>query len=249
MCGAVWCAALQAAPSLSVGSVTAWPGTYELVPVALTTDQAVAGVQFDVVFDPAQLSLNSVFVLGGALGGHALSWKNDSAAGRVKFVLTPPGNTNGLLAQGTLVKLPFTLKSGATASAKSVALQNVVFGDPAAGGMAGNLTNGLVTWKADFDNDGIPNDVDPDDDNDGMSDSYEIKHGLNPFYAADAGLDLDGDGLTNLQESAYGTNPRLADSDGDGINDKDEIAMGRNPNIDDKLIPALMTIINSILLE
>ncbi len=248
-CTLACCTAAQAVPNLSVGSTTAWPGKYELVPVTLVTDQGVSGMQFDIVFDPTQLVLDPAFVIGGALGSHAMAMKNESATGRVKFVVTPPGDGNGVLAQGTLVQLPFTLKQGATASAKVLALQNVVFGNPAADGITGSVTNGAVTWSADFDNDGIPDELDPDDDNDGMPDWYEIQHGLNPYYAGDAGLDLDGDGLTNLQESAYGTNPRLADSDGDGINDKDEIALGRNPNIDDKLIPVIITIINSILLE
>lgn len=249
LCGVMCFTSLQAMPSLSVGSVTAWPGTNEMVPVTLMTDQAVSGLQFDVTYDPTQLTLSSGFVLGGALGSHALSFRHDAAAGKVKFVLTPPGDTNGLVAQGTLVQLPFALKPGATATAKVLSLQNVVFGNPAAQAVAASVTNGAVSWKADFDNDGAPDDWDNDDDNDGMPDWYEVKHGLNPYYAGDAGLDLDDDGLTNLQESAYGTNPRLADSDADGINDKDEIAMERNPNIDDKLIPALITIINSILLD
>ncbi len=217
--------------------------------MALVTDQAVSGLQFDVVYDPAQLVLNPVFVLGGALGSHALSFNHNAAAGRVKFVLTPPGITNGLVAQGTLVELPFTLKAGATPAAKVLSVQNVVVGNPAAQAVVASVTNGTVSWKTDFDGDGVPNDWDADDDNDGMPDWYELKHGLNPYYAGDADLDLDDDGLTNRQEASYGTNPRLADSDGDGIKDKDEISMGRNPNIDDKLIPALITIINSILLD
>jgi hypothetical protein len=39
-----------------------------------------------------------------------------------------------------------------------------------------------------------------DSDNDGMPDAWETAHGLNPNNPADAGLDRDGDGYTNIEE-------------------------------------------------
>ncbi len=45
------------------------------------------------------------------------------------------------------------------------------------------------------------------DDNDGMSDVWELANGCDPLNAADAVLDPDGDGLTNLEESIAGTDP------------------------------------------
>jgi hypothetical protein len=57
-----------------------------------------------------------------------------------------------------------------------------------------------------------------DSDSDGLDDTYEVVHGLDPFID-DASQDLDGDTLTNLEEFKLGTAPSLADSDGDGIND------------------------------
>jgi VCBS repeat-containing protein len=51
---------------------------------------------------------------------------------------------------------------------------------------------------------------DNDDDNDGMLDVFEIASSLDPFNFADAALDADGDGVTNLQEFLDGTNPNLA---------------------------------------
>lgn len=47
-----------------------------------------------------------------------------------------------------------------------------------------------------------------DTDGDGMQDAWEIAHGLNPNSNADAGLDSDGDGATNLEEFLAGTDPR-----------------------------------------
>jgi hypothetical protein len=41
--------------------------------------------------------------------------------------------------------------------------------------------------------------------------------------------DIDGDGLTNEEEMALGTNPRLADTDGDGTSDADEVTAGTDP--------------------
>lgn len=57
----------------------------------------------------------------------------------------------------------------------------------------------------DFDNDGMPND-------------YEELFGLNPFFN-DANGDLDGDGLTNIEEFNRGTLPNNPDTDLDGIPD------------------------------
>jgi hypothetical protein len=72
-----------------------------------------------------------------------------------------------------------------------------------------------------------------DTDGDGLTDEFEIKYGF-PFLKpdnrdtnsngiSDSDEDSDSDGLTNIQEQQYSTNPLTADSDGDGLSDKDEI--------------------------
>ncbi|MBA4389152.1 MAG: hypothetical protein C0404_14360, partial [Verrucomicrobia bacterium] len=64
----------------------------------------------------------------------------------------------------------------------------------------------------DFDADGIPDSIDPDDDNDGIPDAWESANGLNQRNASDAAQDADGDGMTNLQEYVAGTDPANAAS-------------------------------------
>ncbi|AXP80050.1 hypothetical protein CJ739_957 [Mariniflexile rhizosphaerae] len=46
-----------------------------------------------------------------------------------------------------------------------------------------------------------------DSDNDGMSDAWEKKYGLNPKDASDANKDLNGDGYTNIEKYINGINP------------------------------------------
>lgn len=60
---------------------------------------------------------------------------------------------------------------------------------------------------SDNDADGLPNEEDPDDDNDGMTDAYETEYALDTFDASDAGEDYDGDTATNLEEARMNTNP------------------------------------------
>ena len=91
---------------------------------------------------------------------------------------------------------------------------------------------------ADWDGDGLTNAEEqnagtdmnnPDTDNDGLPDGWEVAYGLNPNWAGDANADPDGDGLTNSQEYAAGTNPNSADTDGDGTNDAQD-AFPNDPN-------------------
>ena len=56
-----------------------------------------------------------------------------------------------------------------------------------------------------------------DTDSDGMSDKWELAHGLNP-NVSDASGDLDGDGFTNAQEYAAGTDPANSASKPEGAN-------------------------------
>lgn len=64
---------------------------------------------------------------------------------------------------------------------------------------------------SDSDGDGDADAIDPDDDNDGMPDWWELENGLNPFNAADAGIDGDGDGVDNLGEYLAGSDPNVFD--------------------------------------
>ena len=71
----------------------------------------------------------------------------------------------------------------------------------------GNYTIQATIVYVDTDNDGIPNNIDTDDDNDGISDIDELRYGLNPLDARDALLDSDGDGVNNKDEIEAGSNP------------------------------------------
>lgn len=57
------------------------------------------------------------------------------------------------------------------------------------------------------------------------------------YALVDPSADDDGDGLTNAQEAALGTNPDLADTDGDTYSDGAEVAAGSNPLVASSVPP------------
>ncbi|MBD3192652.1 MAG: hypothetical protein GF308_18570 [Candidatus Heimdallarchaeota archaeon] len=92
---------------------------------------------------------------------------------------------------------------------------------------------GTDPFDPDSDNDGLEDGeevlnfgTDPlniDSDSDQLPDKYELENNFDPLDPSDANTDLDGDGLTNIQEYSEGTNPRNSDSDGDSLEDGEEI--------------------------
>ncbi|MCC6807316.1 MAG: DUF11 domain-containing protein [Deltaproteobacteria bacterium] len=96
-------------------------------------------------------------------------------------------------------------------------------------------------FAPDVDGDGLPNYRDTDSDADGFQD---LADGLTdgdgdgvPNYLDKENLtnnDADGDGVSNAQETAIGTNPLNPDSDGDGYPDSAEIGDPANPRDSDQ---------------
>ena len=72
---------------------------------------------------------------------------------------------------------------------------------------------------------------DPDSDDDGMLDGWEIRYGFDPLNGAGnhGAQDPDADGLSNVQESSAGTDPNRSDTDIDGLPDGWEVAHGLSP--------------------
>jgi hypothetical protein len=111
--------------------------------------------------------------------------------------------------------------------------------------------------KVDSDGDGLPDDqdqpyingtsqFDPDSDQDGFDDNFEVMHrgegfdpakkdlrGCDPLSPLSPGcqyfIDSDGDGLTQYAEAYLGTRTGLVDTDGDGIPDGIEVRYGLDP--------------------
>jgi beta propeller repeat protein len=72
----------------------------------------------------------------------------------------------------------------------------------------------------------------PDTDGDGLPDGWEVKFWLNPHVATGRHGpegDLDGDGITNLDEFYYKTSPTNTDTDDDDLPDDWEISYGLDP--------------------
>lgn len=68
-----------------------------------------------------------------------------------------------------------------------------------------------------------------DTDGDGLSDEQERALGTDPLFA-----DTDSDGLIDSDEvNIFHTNPNSIDTDGDGLTDTEEIAVGTNPVVSD----------------
>ena len=100
--------------------------------------------------------------------------------------------------------------------------------DPDGDGLSTFMEELYGTWPEYFDTD-----------RDLLSDGWEVEWGLDPLDDdedgngwVDTADDFDGDGMDNLTESIFNTDPYSDDTDGDGVSDAEEAANGSDPTDD-----------------
>jgi hypothetical protein len=148
-----------------------------------------------------------------------------NAAGRVRFDVTLPSTLG--LPQAAFQAASVSAGVGYTSNPLVVRFINPVLSD---------LDRDGLTDQTEFDLGTDPND--PDSDDGGVFDGEEVLiDGTDPLDPTDDGgvdRDTDGDGLSDADEAALGTDPLDTDSDDDGLSDGDEVnVFDTNPLDDD----------------
>ncbi|MEX2205694.1 MAG: FG-GAP-like repeat-containing protein [Myxococcota bacterium] len=106
-----------------------------------------------------------------------------------------------------------------------------VDGDGDADALSASFFDDKIAWYA---QQNVADPLDPDSDDDGLLDGFEVTYGFDPLLAGEQGQDPDADGLVNLEEQTAGSNPTLADTDADGLLDGAELnTHGTSPILPD----------------
>ncbi|MCI0636227.1 MAG: IPTL-CTERM sorting domain-containing protein, partial [Actinobacteria bacterium] len=129
-------------------------------------------------------------------------------------------NTNGLGSFG-VQQVISSLADGA----RSVFAADVD-GDGDTDVLSASFLDDTIAWYEQLN---VADPLDPDSDDDGLLDGFEVANAFDPLTPGEQTGDPDGDQLDNLGEQTAGSDPHDADTDDDGFDDGTEVAAGTDP--------------------
>ena len=135
----------EAAPELSAGTANGAPGEQVTIPVNYTSDGAVVALQFDIQYDPSQLTMADPVPSAG-IGAHTVH-SSEPSVGLRRIIIAPP-ETNPVINSGLLMDIPVTINSTASYQSESLTITPIVMSDSSAAAVAPTaVTNGTVNIK------------------------------------------------------------------------------------------------------
>ena len=170
----LWSLGTHAVPQLSVGSMT-YDGTSQVIniPINLTNDASVSGIQFDIVYSKGVLNAAAAFKGAGLTTDHQIytseiDTKDTTKPGpnfnlkRVQRVVITPPLANSVLSSGEVATIPFIVSSASNVPGNLFEIKNVVMSNDQAGlvtsatcAIAGMIYD-ANNPNLDSDHDGIP---------------------------------------------------------------------------------------------
>ena len=181
------------AVSVVPDSTTVEPGDSFSLEIMINPGEPIAGAQVDVLFDPAYVTVNSVSDGGMFNMWYSAQLDIDNAAGEIRNIIA--FETSGSVStEGVFATLSFT--ATALPGESSVALANVVVGNPGGEAVTVTLVPGAVTvngtiptWDEYFTSiDLIPIDRDID----GLDDAVEVKMNVDTSASIDVDVTVQG---------------------------------------------------------
>lgn len=196
---------------LSLEPLSGEAGQVVDVPVYFFSDDPIVGAEFVLKYDPASLKVGSINK-GSSIDDHEI-FDDQDTEGEIK--MTVLSMKNKPLSSGNLTVISFSLLQNLEAGDDNLVLEENALLVSATGETF--EYQDIPATGTDYDEDGIDDGFDPDDDNDGVNDTSDWypknsnrasgtdhdKDGIDDEFD----LDNDNDGFSDLIEIAYGSDP------------------------------------------